>query len=164
MMIAWSCHSWSTCPVMLVLDLLPSHVTPGAFTDAFTSPSGVLLSPSQVIPGALGSHVTSWALGQSCHSWSTCPVASLLELLPANLQVPAAYCFRPVVSLLYLLPRHVTPGALADVFTSHSGVLLSLSNVIFVHSASCGIRVPASCLVSSETLYASASGFFLWLN
>ena len=108
---------------------------------------------------------------------------SLLELSPTNLQVSAAYCFRPVVSLLYQLPRHFTPGALADVFTSHSGVLLlhsrvifvaladeftspsglllSLSNVIFVHSASSGIRVPAACLVASETLYARASGFFL---
>ena len=59
----------------------------------------------------------------SCHSWSTCPVMSLLKLSQTDLQVPAAYCFRPVVSLLELLPvmshlellgSHVTPGAHAQ--------------------------------------------------
>ena len=57
---------------------------------------------------------------------------SLSELSPTNLQVSAAYSFRPVVPLLDHLPSRVTFGALADEFTSLSGVLLSPSLVTFL--------------------------------
>ena len=160
--ISQSCHFLNSCPVMSLLELLHSHVTPGAhdqschFLSTCPGMSLLELSPTHVTPGALAVHVTTGARALSCHSWSSCPVMLLLELSPTNLQVQATYCFRPVVSLLDLLPSHVTPGALADEVTRPCGELLSLSNVIFVHSSSCGFRVPAACLVASETLYARA--------
>ena len=112
---------------------MPSHVTPGALADEFTSPSGVLFRP----------------------------VVSLLYLLPRHVTPGALADVFTSHSGVLLSPSRVTFGALADEFRSHSGVLLSLSNVIFVHTASCGIRVPAACLVESETFYARASGLFL---
>ena len=81
---------------------------------------------------------------------------SLLYLLPSDV-TPGALAdeFTSPIGVS-LSPSRVTPGALADEFTSSSGVSLSLSNVISDHSASCGFRVPAACLVVSETLYARA--------
>ena len=108
---------------MSPLVLLPCRVTPGTLVGEFRSSSGVFLSHSGVSPVALASHVNSRSLAQSCYSWSSCPVmellstsrvVSLLAILTANLIVIAAYSFRPVLSLLELLPSHVTTGALAQ--------------------------------------------------
>ena len=78
---------------------------------------------------------------------------SLQELLPsrvppgalaASFEVRAAYLFRPVVSLLELLPSHVTPGllpsrvtpgTLAGEFLISCGVLLSPRRVTPAHLA-----------------------------
>ena len=81
--LAQSCHSWSSCPVESLLELLPSRVNPGSLPGEFLSSRGELHSPSRV---------TLVALAQSCHFLSS----------------------RPVMSLLELLPSHVTPGALAQ--------------------------------------------------
>ena len=48
-----SCQSWSSCPVMTLLEHLPSHDKPGGQADKSTSTSGVLLSPKLVTPGAI---------------------------------------------------------------------------------------------------------------
>ena len=109
---------------MTILELVPSHVTPGSLADEFTNPSGELLSPSRVTFGSLADEFTN-------------PSGELLS------------------------PSRVTFGSLADEFTSPSGVMFSFSNVIFVHSPSCGIRVPAACLVALETFYARSSCFLL---
>ena len=105
---------------MSILEHLPSRVMPGTHGSEFQSSSGVMLSPIRVTHGSLA---------QPCHSWSSCPVMSLLELLSANFLFPEEYRFLPVVSLLDLLPSHVTPGALAGEFLISSGVLLSPSRV-----------------------------------
>ena len=79
---------------------------------------------------------------------------SLLELVPCHVTPGALADEFTSPSDVLLSPSRVTPGALADEVTRPCGELLSLSNVIFVHSSSCGFRVPAACLVASETLYA----------
>ena len=78
---------------------------PGTLAGEYLISSGELLSPRRVTPAYLA---------QSCNSWNSCRVVSLLELLPANFLFPAAHCCRPVVSLLELLPMQVTPGALVQ--------------------------------------------------
>ena len=89
--------------LMSLLVLSPSSVTPGALAGELHNSSGVLFSSSRVSSGAIAqscytwcscpvmsilqhsrSHVTPGALAQSCHSWSTCPVVSLLELYPSQ--------------------------------------------------------------------------------
>ena len=93
---------------MLLLELLPSHITPGALVNEFTISSGVLLSTCRV------------ALTQSCRSSRSCPITSLFELLrslvtPGSLaQSCLSWGSCPVMSLLELFPSHVTPGAHAQ--------------------------------------------------
>ena len=97
------------------------------------------------------------AFTQSCHSWWLCPVVSLLELSPTNLQVPATHCFRPVLSLLDPSPSHVTPGTLADEFTSPSGVLLLPSHVTpGAHAQSCHSWSSRRRIYKSQRLIAFA--------
>ena len=57
--LAQSCHSWSSFPVVSLLELLPSRVTPGAFAGEFLSSSGVLFSPSRITRGSLADEFTS---------------------------------------------------------------------------------------------------------
>ena len=93
------------------MELLASHVTPGALADGITFFSGVLLSHCGDTP---------LSLAQSCHYWRYCPVVSLLELLPSRV-TPGALAqscqflnFRQVLSRLELLSSHVTPGDLTQ--------------------------------------------------
>ena len=103
-------------PVMSLLVLLPSRVTPGDLADEFTCPSGVLFSPSHVTPGVLA---------QSCHSWSSRRRIYRTQRLIAFAQSSQSWISCPVMSLLQLLPSRVTPGVPAGEFPSSRGVLLS---------------------------------------
>ena len=122
-----SCHSRSSCPVMLLLELLPSRVTPGALAGELLSYSGVWFTSSRVTPGSPdqschfrsscsvlpllalfrslvtpgASHVTAGALAQSCHSWRSCPVMDFWSSFP-------------VMSLPEFLPSHVTPRVVSQ--------------------------------------------------
>ena len=79
-----SCYSWSSSPVMELLEHLPDRVTPG------DPPANILVivaysfRPDLSLLELLHSHVTPGALAQSCPFFSARPVMSLLELLPAN--------------------------------------------------------------------------------
>ena len=110
-----SCHYISTRPFMSLLEHLPSRVAPGTHGSEFLSSSDIMLSPSRVKPRSPGQSCHSWisrrriymsqrriAFAQSSHSWISYPVMSLLVLSPTNLLVLAAYCCRPVMSLLVL--------------------------------------------------------------
>ena len=112
---------------MSFLELLPSHDTPGSLAQ---SRHFLNSCPVMTHLNLLPSHVTSESISQSCLFLNSCPVMSLLELLHS----------------------HVTPGALADEVTRPCGELLSLSNVIFVHSSSCGFRFTSrvSCSVGDS--------------
>ena len=62
--LAQSGHILNSCPVMSLLELFPYRVTPGAPAGESLSSSGVMLSAS---------HVT----------WNSCPEMSLLVLWPS---------------------------------------------------------------------------------
>ena len=91
--------------------------------------SALVLLPSRVNPGTLSgeflissgvlltpSLVTPGSLAESCQPCKSCRVVSLLELLPSHV-TPCA------------LVSRVIPGALADEFTSPRGAFLSPSRV-----------------------------------
>ena len=102
--LAQSCHPWSSCPVLTLLELLPSHVT--------SSTLALVISLLELLP----SLVTSFALAQACHSWSTCPVISHLEHLPSHVTPVAraqschSWSSCLVLSLLELVVSHDIPG------------------------------------------------------
>ena len=78
--LAQSCHSWSTCPVVSLLELYPRQVTPGS-------------------------------LYLSCHSWRSCRVVSLLEILPSRVTPGAPTGEFQISSGVFLLPSRFTPEA-----------------------------------------------------
>ena len=129
---------------MLLLEFLPSRVTPGALAGELLSYSGVWFTSSRVTPGSPdqschfrsscsvlpllalfrslvtpgASHFTAGALAQSCHSRiSYRQVTEFLRRI-AFAQSCHSRSFSPVKLLMELLPSHVTLGAHAQSWTS----------------------------------------------
>ena len=109
--LAKSCHSWSSCRVVSPQDYVPANfLFPAAY--CFGQSCQYWISCTDMsLEEQLPCRDTPGSLAQSCHFWSSSLLVSLLQLLSANIRDPATYCFRPVVSLLEILPRHITSRA-----------------------------------------------------
>ena len=110
---AQSSHSWISCPVISLLQLLSSRVNPAVLASEFLISSGVCLSPSRLTLGSFAQSCHSWSFAQACHSWNSCRRISDLQRRIVFAQSCHSWISWPVKSLLELLPSHVTPGDLA---------------------------------------------------
>ena len=127
--VAQSCRSSISCPVMAHMELLPSHVTPRTLAGEFLNSSGVMLSRSRLTPGAFAQSRHSWRFVQSCDTWNTCRRISDFQRRNAFATSCNSSISCPVMSLLELLPSRVTTGTAAGEFLISSGALLSPSRV-----------------------------------
>ena len=82
--LAQSCYSWSSSPVMELLEHLSGRVTPGDPPANIIVIAAYSFRPDLSLLELLPSHDFPGALAQSCPFLSARPVMSPLELLPSH--------------------------------------------------------------------------------